>query len=502
MQTLHYPLVVIGSGFAGRTVADYFSVDECLVLERGEPLDYGSRMAEAESAMTSGSSRHDAEGMVYRSDLPWNTTPPLSAFNHSRYALVAGGSSNWWGGKCSRLSEHVFQSRDFLPWVFSKQDMDPWYSLAEQRLNVSGDPVWGEGEPVNAMPGAAYWRDAYAPYLSPSHVYNAAINRGPAGKYGQGTCRGRGACAVCRHDSKARPDNIFRPLNILHRAYVTEVEFEGATAKAVLVYDGRAVFRVTFDRLVIAANGLESPRILARSTLPTGVPSEHLGRYYQDHAHFAMNCRIDKPIAFRNLGGMCHVEVKDLSVAYDTEIGSIEAGALALTHPLPPGEYSNAAPLHKVFQPGSSQETAKTLLQAMRGVFQIYCELEIPPQAHIRVDLESEHPSVVDDEAYSALIPVLNGVTTTMKKKLADRGVEVLQAHHWYQTGYGGHHFCGTLNMSDCARSVTGADFKLIGTDNVFCAGTSVIPRAGGVAPTLTIVALAEKLGQQLCSQG
>lgn len=502
MQTLHYPLVIIGSGFAGRTVADYFSTDECLVLERGEPLDYGSRMAEAERAMASGASRHDAEGIAYRSDLPWNTTPQLSAFNHSRYSFVAGGSSNWWGGKCSRFSAHVFESRDFLPWVFSKQEMSSWYSLAEKRLNISGDPVWGEGEPMNAMPGAAYWRDAYSPYLSPSQVYNAAINRGPAGKHGQGTCQGRGACAVCHHDSKARPDNIFRPLNILYRSYVTEIEFEGATAKAVLVYDGRELLRVTFDRLVIAANGLESPRILARSTLPAGVRREHLGRYYQDHAHFAMNCRIDKPIAFRNLGGMCHVEVKELSVAYDTGIGSIEAGALALTHPLSPGEYSKAPPLNKLFQPGPTHETARVLLQAMRGVFQIYCELEIPPQANIRVDLESEHPAVMDDGAYNALVPVLNSVTTAMKKKMADRGVEVLQSHHWYQTGYGGHHFCGTLNMSDCERSVTGADLKVLGTDNVFCAGASIIPRAGGVAPTLTIVALAEKLGQQLLSQG
>ena len=103
---------------------------------------------------------------------------------------MGGGSSNWWGGKCSRFSEHVFQSRDFLPWVFTRSEMDHWYGLAERRLNVSGDPLWGEGEPVNAMPGAAYWRDAYSPYLSPTHIYNVAINRGPEGAFGQGSCKG------------------------------------------------------------------------------------------------------------------------------------------------------------------------------------------------------------------------------------------------------------------------------------------------------------------------
>ena len=70
------------------------------------------------------------------------------------------------------------------------------------------------------------------------------------------------------------------------------------------------------------------------------------------------------------------------------------------------------------------------------------------------MDLESEHPFVLDDGAYHTLIPVLNGVTTAMKQKMAPLGVEVLRSHHWYQTGYGDHHFCGTLNMRDSARSV------------------------------------------------
>ncbi len=497
MQTLHYPLVIIGSGFAGRTVADHFAPEDCLILDRGEPLEFGSRIEEAQRAMANGKPLHEAEALTYRSDLPWNATPKLSGFNHSRYSFVGGGSSNWWGGKCSRFSEHVFQSRDFLPWVFSHEEMGHWYRLAERRLNVSGDPLWAEGEPVNAMPGAAYWRDAYSPYLQPSHIYNVAINRGPEGQFGQGSCQGRGACAICHHDSKARPDNIFRPLNILYRSFVTEIEFDGERATAVQVYDGRDLMRVTFDRLVIAANGLESPRLLARSNLPSGVRREHLGRYYQDHAHFAMNCRIDKPLPFRNLGGLCHVEVKDLSIAYDTSVGSIEVGALALTHPLSPNEYDNAAPLPELFKPRAAQDKATVMLGAMRGVFQIYCELEIPPQADIRVELEGESPSVVD-AAYRALVPVFDGVCTSMKERLSSRGIEILRSHHWYQNGYGGHHFCGTLNMSDSQRAVTGADFKLIGTENVFCAGASIIPRAGGVAPTLTIVALAERLGQQL----
>ena len=52
--------------------------------------------------------------------------------------------------------------------------------------------------------------------------------------------------------------------------------------------------------------------------------------------------------------------------------------------------------------------------------------------------------------------------------------------------------------MSDSEKSLVDPDFKLNGTDNVYCIGASVIPRTGGVAPTLTIVALAEMLGHNL----
>jgi choline dehydrogenase-like flavoprotein len=209
-----------------------------------------------------------------------------------------------------------------------------------------------------------------------------------------------------------------------------------------------------------------------------------------------MQCRIPKPIAFRNLGGLCHVEVKELSRVFETDIGGNEAGALALTHPPEPNDFELAVPMQRLFDP-TVNDKREMVIRSMQGVFDIYCELEIPPQAGIRVDLEEDEPRVLD-ETYSQLIPLFDSITSEMADILVCKGVEILGSKRWYRTGYGGHHFCGTVNMSDSEKSLVDPEFKLKGADNVFCIGASVIPRAGGVAPTLTIVALAEMLGQIL----
>ncbi|NLA18973.1 hypothetical protein GPU89_20530 [Burkholderia cepacia] len=51
MQILKYQTVIIGSGFAGRTVADKLSKGSYLIVERGEDRDYGQMYARFEEKM-------------------------------------------------------------------------------------------------------------------------------------------------------------------------------------------------------------------------------------------------------------------------------------------------------------------------------------------------------------------------------------------------------------------------------------------------------------------
>lgn len=494
VQTLRTQTLIIGSGFAGRTVADHLPEGSYLILERGEDRSHGETIKRYREGRAKGLDLIRAEEYAFKSALPFNEFQRLSKYNYSNFAMVRGGASNWWGGKTTRFSDEVFASNEGLPWAMTSEEMAPWYGKAERRLNVAGDPLLADAPPHAAIEGAALWREAFSPFLRASNIYNVAINKSekPGTPTGQGFCMGRGHCAMCEEDSKARPDNIFREHNTLYRAFVHEIEFEGSRAVAAMVFDGRQLFRVEFERVVVAANGVETPRLLARSNLPSGVNRGALGRFCQDHAHLEFECWIPKPIPYGALGGLSHVQVLELSKVYPTRLGGIETSALAITHEPGYDAWIRAA------QPGVLAEHGiEAFRRSLQGTFRIFIELETVMQIDARVDLESE-VAAIHDEGYAALIPEFDRIAGDMRHTLGRQGVKVLRTLPHYRSGYGGHHFVGTTNWSRSEQNMLEDDGRLGGTDNVYISGSSVIPRAGGVAPTLTLIALAERLGAHL----
>ena len=61
------------------------------------------------------------------------------------------------------------------------------------------------------------------------------------------------------------------------------------------------------------------------------------------------------------------------------------------------------------------------------------------------------------------------------------------------------HHHAGTTRMArDPRDGVVDVNGRVFGVDNLYLAGASVFPTAGFANPTLTIVALARRLGRHL----
>ena len=69
----------------------------------------------------------------------------------------------------------------------------------------------------------------------------------------------------------------------------------------------------------------------------------------------------------------------------------------------------------------------------------------------------------------------------------------------WPADLVGGHHHMGTTRMSDDARTgVVNADQRAHAVDNLYVTGSSVFPTAGYANPTMTVLALALRLGEHL----
>jgi choline dehydrogenase-like flavoprotein len=69
----------------------------------------------------------------------------------------------------------------------------------------------------------------------------------------------------------------------------------------------------------------------------------------------------------------------------------------------------------------------------------------------------------------------------------------------WPANLEGGWHQIGTTRMhEDPRRGVVGPDCRVHGVENLFVAGGSVFPTCGDANPTLTIAALALRLGTHL----
>ena len=108
-------------------------------------------------------------------------------------------------------------------------------------------------------------------------------------------------------------------------------------------------------------------------------------------------------------------------------------------------------------------------------------------------------PSAADQENFRAVTGLVGSYWQTM-------GFDCLglfaarreAAEELVQCG-GSHHPGGTLRMGrDAREGVVDADLRIFGSPNLWVASSAVFPRAGGANPTLTLVALALRLGDRL----
>lgn len=505
--------VVIGSGFGGTMAArELVSAGwRVLMLERGDWVPRGPH--------------NWAPGSVAPLGECYSTETP--------YRVVAGGEREWMGaiecvGGPSVFYGGVsfrFRERDFEPepaivggsgarWPLGYAELEPSYAQAERLLGVAGD----DGEDPTAPPrrdgfphppaalsptSRRIWEAArrlgYRPFRLP-----LALNHARAG--GRTPCEACGtcdlfACAVGAKNDLATavlPGLLARGLQLRPRTVAVRLRAAGDRVAAVECVDRETGESVTFEArvFVLAAGALASPHLVLASGLESRSPARPaVGRFMTRHQNVIVAGLFPRPTdpdrQFHKQVGIHDLYFGDPGAgAPEGKLGAIQQlptppPALVRAH-LPPAVGPLVSPLLRnvtglltMAEDQPREENGVALDPARRDRYGL-------PQLVV-----SHRPSRRDLAASAALVRHARGI-------LRESGAVVTRLQEIRTFS----HAVGTLRWGDDPRTApVDPEGRFRGLENLYVADASVFPTAGGVNPSLTVAAVALRIGARLAAR-
>ncbi|MEQ8268825.1 MAG: GMC oxidoreductase [Parvibaculum sp.] len=494
-------ICVIGSGPGG-------GIPAAALAEAGHEvllLEAGPRMGGGGATLFT----HDVD-VTGEADLPFTGTAQL------------GGSSNLWAGRIAPLEPVDFERRDWVP-------RSGWpIGVAELPYDRAFGLLTGASLPLAEAPALAGFAAACgADALDLKKFYWASQPFGIAAYLEK-------AVASSPH------------LRILLDAPVAELAEAdgGGLIEAALLRrpDGRTV-RVEAALFILAAGGIETPRLLlsSRGTSPQGIGNAHdlVGRYLSTHpkadiATLTLSRRVatDHPLftdrpqgegrtrlglgfgaeAQRRLGLVNHyVQLSPFLEYRASRVFERLRASDAMRSPL-----IDRSALARGLLPSLGLFAFEAIgrfagLQSRARVFILRAFLDQYPNPENRVRLSGERNALglptadlswsftADDRA--SVIRFLSALDGKLRAHgIGHLDYEALLAREddWPLTGIHSH-FMGTTRMGATAREgVVDADCRVFGQDNLYVAGPSVFPAYGYANPFLTIAALGLRLADHL----
>ncbi|MFL5884181.1 MAG: GMC oxidoreductase [Thermoleophilaceae bacterium] len=437
----------------------------------------------------------------------WEADGPTSAHNHEndpggvdrywQYVYGVGGTCNAWTGNTPRLLPEDFElhsrygvARD---WPLAYEELEPYYSKAETALGVAGPAL--PAHPFSPQD------EVLAPLLEPFVPMPQARPSAPVG--GRPACCGAGECSFCPEDSR------FSVLNGLGEVLSDpNVELIDETVAARLVPQdgpsrvaavecvraGDESLVIDADRVVVAANGIESAGLLMRS----GIDHGDTGRNLLDHA-FAYVSIVTETLVSPGRGASWAT-----GASYTWYEGAFRSERAALL--VYPRNTGAPLPVETIVRGLVDGRRGRALRDEVVDEWERTLRLVVAPDelpsAANRVTLSPRrdsfglplnriHVSEPSDYQQRAIRHVLDD----LPRRLAPLGVREVQPT--YPIGAGSH-LLGTLRMGTDDGAVVDSGSRHRRYENLFVAGGAVFPSMSPAHPTLTIAALAIRLGESL----
>ena len=497
--------VVIGSGVSGTLVARELTSagHHVIVVERGQAItweeqiegasDGGLPVFEGDSPTAAHNDENSPDGV----DWGWE------------YVYAVGGTCNHWVGVSPRFLPEDFEMRSrygvFDDWPIGYDELAPFYAEAERAMGVTGgrnELQPGARAPLPPHPLSPQDR-ALAPHLDPFvKLWQARPSR-PVG--GRPECCGSARCELCPVNSR------FSVLNglaeVLKRPQLS-LRTETVAARLVLGPDNRRATRLECveadgspiefhaDGFIVAANAIESPGLLLRS----GIETPATGRYFSSREALGITVETEEPL------GVGHGASKSTGASYAYYAGAFRserAAALLAVENVGRAEIMLEAVAAGLAGGSSGPKLRAQAAEAWDRTATFSIVVEDAPMPDNSVTLAAVkdrygiplnrvryQPSEYEGATISHLLEDL-------PRRLRPLGASEARAHREPR----GAHLLGTLRMGDERTGVVDRDLRHHGLDNVYVAGGSVFPTYSATHPTLTISALAIRLGRTLAGR-
>ncbi|MGH1404018.1 MAG: GMC family oxidoreductase [Alphaproteobacteria bacterium] len=533
MKKYHADVVIVGTGIAGAMCAYSLAKKGLRVIA----LDAGPRIKRHEivSGFQSTHKLDLSAGYPNSDHAPrpdWGGEDTYlkqtgTDILRTEYLRLVGGTTWHWGGTCPRFLPVDFKMKSAYniadDWPLSYNDLESYYAQAEKELGVSGQQTQNALQEGAGFRSTKYPMPAIAPTYSEQKIMaaiegksNLRFNPRPISRNSRPykdrvQCQGFGTCSpICPSGAKysaivhiEQAEELGAQVldNMLVDRIVKNKDNHITSVKG--RYKAQEPFEVFGKVIVIAANGIETPRLLLMSAddhEPNGVAngSGQVGKNLMDHP--GLLCRFLMPEPVYNGRGPENMVVCE--TYRDHEERAEKAGWMLSTN--------NALPLHDLTADLLNKEyVGKPLNESLKDYAERFAQFTISteqlphPDNSVSVDFHEK------DRAGQPKIKLNYGFKSYEKKALeAMKGqfknilkminAELLSIGEPFSQ----HHLMGTTRMGhDAKRYVADSDGRSYAHSNLFFAGSSLFTTGGTANPSLTIAALALRTSDVIYAQ-
>ncbi len=430
---------------------------------------------------------------------PGNPDRDLNDYLISSRVRCLGGSGNVWGGKCAPLDPMDYQKREWVAhsgWPVTRAAMQPFYDRACDLLELphfTADPQAMTGAPEGVFAGQS------TRFTARPRCYTRTSGATDGGAY------------QAYKQSAAQHERV----RIYLKANLGRIKLSDdggrVTSLEVRCLNGRK-HQARAETYILAMGGIENARLLLFSDdvhrSGVGNHSDWLGRGFQGHATIEQDAQTSLML-MRSASALASLNpaiqskphiVLGMSDAAQRDIKGVNF-TVTVTRRVEPGTGSGAA----------VQSLAHRLTDtATSDQYLTYFMIEHTPNRDSRLRLmpdeldELQMPRIRLDMRYGAT--ELDALAPTVGMFASELGRCQAGRVQW-RGGKGDviaamslsrHHMGATRMAVNAKDGVVDEHCKVHGMRNLYVAGSSVFPTSGIANPTLTLLALAFRLGDHL----